>query len=361
MAEASNPMRVEKEVGPAPRLVLLRIGGTLRLIGGEGTRLEAHAEDGGGVSLRQAGEAWELEAGSDCAVFVPRQSRVEIGTIGGEARLRGLAADLLIRSVGGDLHLRRVGSTAVETVGGDVIASRVDGDLTADHVGGDATLNRVAGKVLLRAVGGDLQLRGASGAVASAAGDLSAELCPGKGWKGSLEAGGDLALRLCREASALVSYQAGERASLPTGASATPKQGEVRLGEGEAEIALRAGANLTVSLVAREEIETGADIEDKIFRHVDEALHRVEFLAGRAGRVMVDGEVIGRKISRAIEGALERASVSARRGRGSGGWEDGSRGAASQEERLAILRMLEKGTITVDEAEKLLHALEDEA
>ncbi|HEX9681314.1 MAG TPA: hypothetical protein VGA32_07655 [Anaerolineales bacterium] len=361
MTEASNPMRVEKEVGPAPRLALSRIGGSLRLIGGEGTRLEAHSEDGGGVLLRQAGETWEVEAGSDCAVFVPHQARVEIGTIGGEARLRGLAADLLIRSVGGDLHLRRVGSTAVETVGGDLIASRVDGDLTADQVGGDATLNRVAGKVHLRAVGGDLHLHGASGAVASAAGDLSAEVCPGKGWKGSLVAGGDLAFRLCREASALISYRAGDRASLPTGASPSPKQGEVRLGEGEAEIELRAGANLMVSLMAREEMETGTDIEDKIFGHVDEALHRVEFLAGRAGRVVVDGEAIGRKISRAIEGALERASASARRERGHGVWEAGSRGATSQEERLAILRMLEKGTITVDEAEKLLQALEGEA
>lgn len=361
MAEASNPTRVEKEVGPAPRLRIPKMGGSLRLIGGEGTRLEAHAEDGAGISLRQAGETWELEAGSDCAVFVPRQARVEIGTIGGEARLRGLAAELMIRSVGGDLHLRRVGPTAVETVGGDLIASRVEGELSADRVGGDASLNRVAGKVHLRGVGGDLVLRGASGAVASAAGDLAAEVCPGKGWKGSLEAGGDLSLRLCREASALVLYRAGDRVSLPTGSPPAPKQGEVRLGAGEAEIELHAGANLALSLVAREEMEAGADIEDKIFGHVDEALHRLEFIAGRAGRVVVDGEAIGRRISRAIEGALERAGASARRPRGPGAWAEGSRGAASQEERLAILRMLEGGTLTVEEAEKLLEALEGEA
>ena len=37
-----------------------------------------------------------------------------------------------------------------------------------------------------------------------------------------------------------------------------------------------------------------------------------------------------------------------------------SRRDVSDEERLSILRMLEKGTITVDEAEKLLQTLEGE-
>lgn len=360
MIDKTNETRVEKEVGPAPQLRIPNLGGSLRLIGGEGTRLEAHSEAGGGVSLRQTGDAWEIEAASDCAVFVPRRAQVEIGTIGGEGRLSGLESDLSIRSVGGSLHLRRVAATVLQTVGGDLLASRVEGDLRADKVGGDATVNRVSGTVHLGRVGGDLVLRGASGAVADAAGDISADVCPGKAWKGSLNAGGDLALRLCREASARISYRAGGRVILAAGVADDAGQGELRLGEGEGEIALSAGADLAVSLAAREEMEAGADIEDKIFGRVDEALRRVEFLAGRAGRATVDGEAIGKKVRRAIEGALERAGASARRG-WSRGWDDGPRGAPGSEEKLAILRMLEGGAITVEEAEKLLKALAGEA
>ncbi|MEX0788668.1 MAG: hypothetical protein WD906_09235 [Anaerolineales bacterium] len=353
--------RIEQEVGATPRLRILNVGGSLRLIGGEGTRLEAHADDPGGLSLQREGETWELQASSDCSIFLPSAARIEIGSIGGEARLRGLSQELLLRNVGGDLELRRVAKVALEHVGGDLSAARVGGDLMADRIGGDATLTRVAGRLHLRAVGGDARIRGAQGAVAKAAGDVNAELCPGVGWSGSLEAGGDLRLRLCQEASAHVRYRAGGEVRLPV-SGPTSEKGEFVLGAAEGDLELSAGANLIVSLVAQEELETAADIEDKVFGHVAEALHRVEFLSARSGRLAFDGEAMGKKIHRAIEGAMSRAGASARRGHPARDWEEdrGPSGAGSKE-RLAILHMLEAGRINVGEAEQLLRALEGEA
>lgn len=360
-SENQRNQRIEQEVGATPRLRILKIGGSLRLNGGEGTRLEAHADDPGGLSLQREGDIWELQAPSDCSIFVPSAVRIEIGSIGGDARVRGLSQELLLRTVGGDLELRRVAKVALEQVGGDLSAARVGGDLMADRIGGDATLTRVAGRVHLRAVGGDARIRGAQGAVANAAGDVIAELCPGKGWSGVLEAGGDLILRLCQEASAHVRYHAGGEIRLPV-SGPTPEKGEFVLGAAEADLELTAGADLIVSLVDRQELDAAADIEDKVFGRVEDALHQVEFLTARAGRLAFDGEAMGRKIHRAIEGAMSRASGSARKGHPAGGWE-GDRGpsGAGSKERLAILRMLEAGRINVEEAEQLLHALEGEA
>lgn len=359
--ENERNRRIEQEVGATPRLRILKVGGSLRLIGGEGTRLEAHADDPGGLTLQRDGEIWELQAPSDCSIFVPSAARIEIGSIGGDARLRGLSQELLVRTVGGDLELRRVAKVALEQVGGDLSAARVGGDLMGDRVGGDASLLRVAGRVHLRAVGGDVRIRGAQGAVANAAGDVIAELCPGVGWSGSLEAGGDLVLRFCQEASAHVRYHAGGEIRLPV-SGPTSEKGEFVLGAAEADLELAAGADLIVSLVARQELEAAADIEDKVFGHVEDALHRVEYLSARAGRLALDGEAMGKKIHRAIEGAMSRASASARRGQSAGGW-DGERApsGADSKERLAILRMLETGRINVEEAEQLLHALEGDA
>jgi hypothetical protein len=111
------------------------------------------------------------------------------------------------------------------------------------------------------------------------------------------------------------------------------------------------------------------DFSERINRRVQAAMERAQSHIEAAGR---RAETTGRKVEAAVrraEAKARAAEVRARRGQmnmniGRWEWELTPHGpvetdqAASDEERLTILRMLREKKITLEEAEKLLAALE---
>jgi len=368
--------RVNLEVGPAPKIVVETLGGDLRFAGREGAILEAQAPDQGGLQLERTEGGARLACRSSCLVFAPSGASLEGGEVGGDVRIADLEGALLLSRVGGDLSLRRVGRASFETVGGDLHARELSGNLTADVVGGDALALEVEGDLRLRSVGGDLFLRGVRGTVdCQAGGDAMLTLRPQPGSNSCIRAGGDLSLELPREASVRLRLQAGGELHLPAGVAAVPEEDGVwvELGSGEAELDVRAGGDMVLRLGSPEKDPPGFFVGD-ILGEVEAKLAEMEahFSAMGAGLYGIDAERIGERVRRAVRKARRKASHRPRsRSAHAGRWRTGagrpSRGMPppasqelSEEERLTVLRMVEQGKISVEEAERLLAALEGE-
>lgn len=143
-----------------------------------------------------------------------------------------------------------------------------------------------------------------------------------------------------------------------------------------------AGGDLKVSGAGKwagAEIDLSERIRSQVEAEMEAALAQVEASLDSigGGDHWIDKDRLTRDIRRATERAQRRAARARQRveegmarGQG-GGWRSGSlRGGPtdagppassagpSDEERLAVLRMLEQGTISVADAEKLLQALE---
>lgn len=373
--------KVVQELGQHAVLKIESIGGDLRLSGREGTALEAQAPDRGDLSVESRDGVFHLSCRSGCLVFLPRDTRVETENVGGDARLTDMQSDVAIRKVGGDLVLRRVGGASFELVGGDMQVKGANGDLSVDVLGGDGIIQDVAGSVHLRSVGGDLILDAANGRLeGSVGGDVSVTIGPEAAGPTKITAGGDLASWLLEGVSAHVRVQAGGELHIPAGMDDRSENGlkEFTIEGGDHQIELSAGGDLSVRVGSRQ-IGVPDDFVGDILTEVDAKLAEMEarFSALGAGLGSFDADRIGERVRRAVRRAqrkTEQAERKAMKAQSKLGkfdipnfaWSTGDadrvsgQQEATDEERLAILKMVEDGKISVDEAENLFKALEGE-
>lgn len=394
-----------------PELVI-DVKGDLRLIGGDLNEVYAEGDDPLELSADASGSQVSLRCTGNCTARVPRHARITLQHIGGDARIKDLAADLTINDVGGDLVLRQTAGVRVGHVGGDVSAKKIGGALVLAGAGGDVSARGVEGGFSSGVAGGDLYLRDVLGeANGQAGGDaiLNLAFAPGKAY--AFIAGGDIICRVAPETSARIVIQCNGEVSVDA------PNAHVEGHDGQQVITLRAGA-ASVSLQSRGDVsisdittdssgvaESGDDfgerlaeeIESKIAARMAEVERELNAQFGHlnlnlSGLGRLDAERIAAKARRAAEAArrkseahqrkmeaahrkAERMAERASRRRtwgnlgsvGSfGGRSSPSAPSAptppvepvSDEERLTVLRLLEQGKISVADAEKLLAALE---
>jgi len=364
------------EVGEAPRVRVQSVGGDLRIVGRTGSMLEAQAPSREDLTVTREGEQVVVSSRVGCLVFLPAGAQLDIGAIGGDARLSGMAGAANLATVGGDLNLRGMGAIHLGRVAGDVRIIQASGAVVAEWIGGDARLESLQAELEIGLVEGTVSVRHARNAVrVQAHGDLHAELAPPPGSQSSLAAGGDLVCRLPPDASVLVSYRADgdARVGLPRQSQGAGAAGTAQLGTGEARLDLESSGDLRVELIgvgaAGLNEEWRQDLEARIEAEVDAALAEVERsqrLGGLSGMMRDD---IAERIRASMSRARHRAS---RPGHAAGAGaphdvrirfgEPTSGGTAvGDEERLEILRMVESGAITVEQAEQLFRAMEGSA
>lgn len=438
------------ETTPDPEVTLTNIGGDLRLFGWEQNQVRVEASDEKSVQGHQENGRVTVRASADCTVRVPRQARLTLQNIGGDARIKSIDGPLAVGMVGGDLTLRQTLAVTIEAVHGDVSAKKIGGALQIKSAGSDVSARGVAGEVVAENVGGDLYLRDVGAdARGEAGGDiiLNVEFAPNHAY--AFEAGGDILCRLSEAGSAHIEADSGGEVSvnLP-GAKVEGSDNDktVTLGEGLAKVTLEAGGDISITtssgdpdtmgefgdhfgdefgvmaeeFAAHIESQVEAQIESQMAgfeQHLNEQLAHLNVRAGHvdaekiAARAREAAERVSEKMRRKGEAAQRRAEAlaeaarrredaarrreEAARRREEQQAERGKRKlsyafkfdapraptpptaplpprpptgpipratppaeAVSNEERMTILRMVEQKKITVEDAEKLLAALE---
>jgi hypothetical protein len=314
---------------------------------------------------------------------------------------------LRVSRISGNLQAREInGPLDADLVGGNALLKGVAGTVTLDQVAGNLVANNLTGGAKVSRIGGNLVLNG--------------EL--GTGCTYHFLADGNAVLRLSEDASAHLTLSARGQllSSLKlVDQELEGKRLTGTLGDGGAEIVVEARGNV---LLGGDRGVAGAGLGEEISRQVEEGLRAIDLEAiGRQvseemeaalSRLRVklesaDWERIGLQAQQAVEQAMERmqrdmdrvAEKAARQqawlarqaeretrrqerwerklqkaaqGRqpaaqaGAAAWqEEGAPASAGvepgpdlEEERLSILRMVEQGQITPEEAEMLLDALE---
>ena len=374
------------------------VGGDLQVVGWERPEVVAKTDDNE-LSLSADGQIIHAKSRGDLILYVAREVDLHISGVGGDADLRALSGKLEIGSVGGDLQMRNVGVSAIQTVGGDLSVRGCSGDLTVQTVGGDASLHEIKGAVTIQ-VGADLYLRGSEGNVVARVGsDAALYLRPRPGMDVTVQAGSDILLRLPTHPDVELSLQGCDdesiRVDLPGVESL--EMGMFRklvVGAGGSHIDLKAGAEVIVT--SRDE-EWGnvaefdplgrdgpfapgefpglsSDLHERISRRVEAATRRALEASMRAqeqtGRVQ-------RRVDQAMHRAEEKMRSAEHRsmhmGVKAGRFQAGvdfprqpvpptppvpASEPVTDDERLAILKMLQEKKISIQDAEKLLAALD---
>jgi hypothetical protein len=381
-------LRRTLEASDSPAITITECSGDLLVRGSETRRITLRVNNGADeLQIKEEGNVLSFAAQGDCIVGCPPGSSLNVHSVHGDVKIRGVRGQVKLDSVHGDVVLRGVGSTVLGAIAGDVNARDVGGDLRAASIAADARVRGVAGSVTLEKTGGDLKADGLEGGlIASQVGAdvrLGPPFVPGTAYR--VHAGGGLRLSVPADANLHLTLRAGGRVrSRVPDLILEEGDGEITgvLGDGEATLEAEVGGTVRVRLSEEDdEVTTGfgpdleglgayieaqiADTMANVGARVDETLSRIDHV-GLQRRAEREAEHAVREAERRVvrEGrAAEQARLRAERAerrwrRASGRPERSERQPVSDEERLHVLRLLEVGKISPEQAADLLSALD---
>lgn len=318
--------------------------------------------------------------------------QADLGMVYGDLSAKLVNGRISGNTVSGDTVFRNVGGITLQQVHGDLAARVVNGDVSVDSVMGDISLRQVSGNVNIITGHRDANLRFISGAtnVGDIMGDirLYGGLTAGKH---NFHAGGDIILRWPLNTPLQLNAQASQILNRLSFDQLSEAQGTFNGSIGADGPVVNLQANGRVILkelyVVQEEwehyqaddpdLELTLDLEGlgaQISAQVSEQLSRLSGeLESKFGADFT--QKMAEKISRKAEQAARRAEEAAERARQRAEKQRGiyfgprpgrppapprpPRPKATPEEQLKILKMVEQGVITPEDAATLLDALEN--
>lgn len=314
-------------------------------------------------------------------VLLSQTNGGRLGVVHGDVIARNVIGDLSLAEVNGDAILRVVGGTDFGTIHGDLSARVINGDVTAGMINGDADLRTVSGNVEIKqgfrdinlsAIGGQAQIAGATGDIR-----LRGGLSKGEHF---LEARGDIVVRWPTNLPlnlSVASEKIDNRLPLKDVIEKS-KSLTGRIGDGGPHLSLTSAGRV----ILREAEPTnekwsmdGGDMELDFGVNMNEITSRIEAeVNSHLARVSRDleskfGAEYSQRINENIARKMEKAGERARRRNEQRSRNMGAGYASSTaesivkpvptEEQLRILKMVESGKITPEEAGMLLEALEN--
>ncbi len=404
---------------PNPEILIQQVLGSLLIKGSDEPQVVIQA-DSDELTVEKQEDSLQLSCQGDCNIRLPHGATIKIVAAHGDAHLKYLEETLIIGTIHGSLTLRSVAGTQIDTVHGDFSAKEVDGSLQVRSIYGNAAAREVLGDCILQDVQGNLDLREIEGQVTTnCSGNIRMRLDPLSGKKYHVKAEGNLYCHLPQDASVKLVMN-GEsdiiKVKSPKSAQVYHQSDlTLDLGDASAEMLLSAGGGLYVSYdedssgeghngetvypeglsqqiaqqveaqissqlqMINEQIERISDQFDRVGMSTEEA-NRILEKARQASergtaraqeKLRLAQEKLERKLEatrrqqeRRARAAEERAKVHSKRSWGME-WPASptpppppSAPQVSEEERLMILRMLEQKKISLEEADKLLSALE---
>ncbi len=370
------------DLGSTPR-VIVNCDGTLDVRGSarEDVRLECDTPE-----LSADVEAYEnllrVHAPGNCTVRMPQEGELLVNATGGNLRVRDLASVVSADMVYGAASVRGVHGVRLGEVHGEARIRDVEGTVEIAEANGSLTIQNTQGRVQVGIVNGDMLLRDVEG-------NMHIE-----------EVNGSLAVRTdfapettayfgsSSEAVFRLSSEASVRFVLPRDATVQVERGVELFTEGEHKIVTFGSGAATVEIADMYDItiRQGSQQDDSAFAYsfalghdLSEHLAEIsEQLESKLDAIETDlGNTISNRVLSHVERRLSQArrQVAAAQRRVEREAERSSRHRVSVEfgkpaeqsasgpgmtddERLAVLTMLEEGKISVEEAEKLLSALE---
>ncbi len=356
-----------------------------------------------------------LSSRGACKLSVPHGAKIHIERVGGNASLKLLEGNLAIDQVKGSLNLREVARTEINTINGDLSAQGISDYLHINQVKGNAAVREVKGECTLDEVSGNLVLRQVDGNIkVKAEGNARVRLTDLAGDDYHIHAGGNLHCRIPEDASARISLVSGAKSikvKLPDERkSYQDEQGELILGDGDIQMDFSCNGNLFLasceggwtrtgdgefdygegtgvlpndfSQQIAQQVETQIESQmEAVTQQLDKNMASLSQKIEDAGMSPEQTERIMRQAHEASERGIVRArekmrldqeklehrlEIAQRRAKVQGVAPCGvarfsqpqTPETISGEEQLAILHMLEQKKISVEEAEKLLAALE---
>ncbi len=369
-------------------IIVQHVGGDLRLRGRPG---EALVIDGDAVQVEHLGEGQPVvvRAGGDARMIVPDAVDVSLQTIGGDAKVTGVTGAVDVQRVGGDLAVRDVGRVKIKQVGGDVRIKRILGDVTVEMIGADATIRSVGGAVWIARIGADLYMRQVDGAcvVEQIGSDLVLNIHFASDREYRFHVGDSILCQVRPDTNATFILPPDTHVQLDVQAEIVEEEDRqlVVLGEGSAQVHVTGARVVRLIDIDDESISVfGIQLEEELearlstleetlsqqLEGLDERIQaRTIQLASQAEKMTERAQQEAIRAAERVRRTMDRWATKPKSKRRTKrkhmvgrfdvrGPMEPEDEPVSEQERLMILQMVQENKITIEEAERLLAALD---
>jgi hypothetical protein len=366
--------------------------GDLQLMVPEGTHLSVEGAHGDVVIKNISGDVSLHEVHGDTVLMGLNQ--VKLGTLHSDLSAKNIDGSVNADSINGDAVFRNVGDLHVANIHGDMAGRNINGSADLGEVAGDISLNTVNGDLNIGKCRRDANLQNLGGinTVAHASGDirLVGGLISGDH---SFTADGDILVRWPIDAPLNLTASAPDVKNKLPMENVADKDGTLlgTIGDGKTNVNLQANGRILLKEARLVKAEWEAFVGDgmdfdftldlaglgeEITSKVNEQVSRVtaeletrfgpdfsQRIADKAEKAATQAEKAAERAVRKFEKHIERAAQ--RQSRSGRSWKPPTPPAPPQpkkstaEEQLKILKMVENGTISPDEAAMLLSALDN--
>ncbi len=385
-------MKRMQQAAPDGGVLVIKASCDLNVSGWDQNKFEI-VGDPAGIQIIADEKTIRLTSVDDCSIQVPLNYSVHIEKVSGDVWLSDLHGEVIVDRVHGDFSGTRLANVKVDKVGGDCVFEEVATPLACHHVGGDLMCSALAGGLIDSFVGGDARLLDIYGGVrVNAGGDISAGMSDSVGETITLRAGGDVVVSIPPSSGwAMDLTSGGNDIRLDLGGKKERIYDWAVLrteGDGKSPLRVKAGGDIRVTdtPLSTEKFQQRAQKSDKHWSHVlsvemphiQTVIDNTEISTDLADRISKKAEEAVRKAESRIDEALQRIDMHGSAFRvGTEKTEieepipstDGEKNEArigvekpvshiTDEEKLVVLRMLQDNKLTVEEADRLLDALE---
>lgn len=358
--------------------VTVKCNSELSVEGNESPVLVVIVDQGDCLRMKEDEGVYRIVSDSDCRILLPNSAILTVEKTGDDCRICEIKGRVVVGKIGADLRLDNVGGASIESVGADCSIHGSTGAIEVARIGDTLSAVEIQ-SILAASVGEDVFISQAHGKIEVAAGDdvnidcSEAEVPEIKARAGSnikliLPKSANCQLKLTSSGEDIVLHAGGQDAEIEEQELSMP------IGEGGPVVALTAGDGIEVTDQKARDWEDGdgwdgnhwKDFGFEISKKVKDGLRGVEGSVEQALRQAgVAASQAGREVDRALRD-LDDFGFKAGKSRKVVGFSMGEESkpvtpekkGPSDEERMLVLKMLQEKKITVEEAEKLLNALD---
>jgi len=325
--------------------------------------------------VEQTVEGLRIVSFEDCLINVPSDLSLEVEKVAGDVRIRGISGDVNIMKVSGNLAVQALGAVKIIKIDGDCIVNKLSGSIMVEKVNGNLTGDQILGAVSVNKCSGDVRLNQLGNSVNIASnGDIELGLAGATHGSVNLRANGDVKLFLPPHFDANYKLESKSEVIKMTLAGQAHEVNTRRYASGVGNFAntinIQADGDIHISSTSSmsDEVQSLFDNLDLVWESLNEQKEMKR--KSKMNHISVNADAIQQEINskladveQKIREALSKVDVSLQNFGISTTTEETLGGPESQDrvteqEKLMIIRMVQEGKLSVEQADKLLTALE---
>ncbi len=145
-------------ISPTSEIFLDRLDGDLTIKGWDRSEALVRCDNKEDLSITNDNESLRINCRDDFSIYVPFAANIHVGQVQGDARFKYLENHLQIDQINGAVVFHKVAEVQLTTVEGDLMANKIAGNVVIDRVHGDVLINHLEKGCTIQKVSGGLHL-----------------------------------------------------------------------------------------------------------------------------------------------------------------------------------------------------------